>query len=181
MDETDEHVRKMVAAFEKEQDPTLLYQALEVIEAAEKDLSPEDRTARKQAVSRWMRFFAALDQYIDPAWDPDDKPVQGVPPPSSHSGAVYPSGEVDPASIADPAERAEYEEALKANKALRKWYDVQFQLRRIDERALGFFELFLNERYTDAPADQQELEDLLNASQVDEARQNQLLALIKKQ
>lgn len=178
MDLTDKQVTEKFAAFEKEQDPTLVHEALNLIEAAERDMPAGDAAARKQALSRRLRFFAALDRYIDPMWDPEDIPVKGVAPPLSH-GPVYGSGEVDPATIPDPAVRAEYERALKASKDYEKRYDVQLQLRRIDERAMRFVERFLAERYTNSE-DRQEFEELLSASPVNDLRKEKLRALVPK-
>jgi hypothetical protein len=179
VDLTDKQVTEKFAAFEKDQDPTLMHEALDLIEAAERDVPAGDTAARKQALSRRLRFFAALDRNIDPKWDSKNMPVKGVTPPITR-GIVYPSGEVDPSTIPDPAVRAEYERALKANKDYEKRYDVQFQLRRIDERAMRFVERLLAERYTESLADRQEFEELLAASSVSEARKEQIRALVPR-
>src|SRR5271165_567342 len=134
MDSIDQRVTEKFAEFEKKRDPSLIYEALDSIEAAESGMPVGDAAARKLAVSRRLHFFAALDRNIDPTWDPKKVPVQGVPPPLSH-GMVYGSGEVDPATIPDPEVRAQYVRALKANKDDNQRYFVQLQLRRIDERA----------------------------------------------
>ena len=155
MNITDKQVVEKFASFEKEQDITLVHEALDLIEAAEREVPADDRAASKQVLLRRLRFFAALDRNIDLQWDSKNMPVKGVTPPLTH-GIVYPSGEVDPATIPDPVVRAEYKRALQASKDYEKWYDVQFQLRRIDERAMRFVELFLAERYIDSPADRQE-------------------------
>ena len=175
MDLTDKQVAEKFAAFEKNQDPAPVHEALNLIEAAERDVPVDDTAARKQAFSRRLRFFAALDRNIDPKWDPKNVPVKGATPPLTH-GIVYPSGEVDPATIPDPAVRAEYERALKASKDYEKWYDVQFQLRRIEERAMRFVELLLAEKYTNSEGDRQELEELLAASPVNDLRKERLRA-----
>jgi len=133
MDLIDRQVTEKFAAFEKDQDPARVHEALSLIEAAERDLPVDDTTACKPALPRRLRFFAALDRMIDAKWDLKNVPVKGPAPPFTH-GIVYPSGEVDPSTIPDPAVRAEYERALKASKDYEKWYDVQFQLRQIDER-----------------------------------------------
>lgn len=177
MDFTDQQVTEKFAAFEKEQDPTLVHEALDLIEAAERSVPAGETAARKQALARRLRFFAALDRTIDPTWDPENMPVRGVPPPLTH-GIVYSSGEVDPATIPDPVVRAEYERALKASKDYEKWYDLQFQLRRIDERAMRFVERLLAERYTNLEEDRLEVENLLATSPVNEQRKQRLRGLI---
>jgi hypothetical protein len=120
-----------------------------------------------------------LDRNIDSTWDVKNVPVQGAPLPSTH-GIVYPSGEVDPSTIKDPSERAEYERALKASKDYAKWYDIQYQLRRIDERAMRFVELLLAGMYSNSEGDRQEFEDVLAASPVNEVRKEHLRALMPK-
>ena len=179
MNYTDKQVAAKFAAFEKEQNPTMVHEALDLIEAAERAVAAGDTAERRQALSRRLRFFAALDRCIDPMWDPENIPVKGVAPPLSN-GPVYTSGEVDPATIPAPEVRAEYERALKASKDYEKWYDVQFQLRRIDERAMRFVELLLAERFTSSDEARQKLEELLAASPVNESRKERLRALISE-
>ena len=179
MDSIDQRVTEKFAEFEKKRDPSLIYEALDSIEAAESGMPVGDAAARKLAVSRRLHFFAALDRNIDPTWDPKKVPVQGVPPPLSH-GMVYGSGEVDPATIPDPEVRAQYVRALKANKDDNQRYFVQLQLRRIDERAMRFVERLLADRYTNSEGDNQEFEELLAASPVNEMRKERLRALMPK-
>lgn len=177
MDLIDQQVEENFAEFEKEQNPTLVHEALETIEAAERDVPAGDMAARKQALTRRLHFFAALDRNTDPQWDSKDVPAKGATPPLTH-GIVYPSGEIDPATISDPAVRAEYERALKASKEYEKRYDVQFQLRRIDERAMRFIEQLLADGYTNSKVDRQKFEKLLEASPVNELRKERLRALM---
>ena len=91
---------------------------------------------------------------------------------------VYGTGEVDPSAIRDPIERAEYLRALKASKDYAKWYDVQYQLRQIDERAMRIVALLLPGMYSNSAADRREFEDLLAASPVSEPRKDQLRAIM---
>jgi len=177
MDSLEQQVKEKFAEFEATRNPTPVYEALNLIEAAEAPMPIEDVAARKVAVSRRLTFFAALDRNIDPTWDSTNVPVMGVPAPLPH-GDVYGSGEVDPETIPDPEVRARYVEALKANKEEHQQYFVQSQLRSIDERALRFFERLLADRYTDSPADQAEFEELLAASSASDARKAQLRALM---
>ena len=180
MDVTDKQLVEKFAAFEKEQDPTLVYEASDLIEATEQDVPAGDAAARQRAVSRWLRFLAALDRNIDPKWNLEDAPARCVTPPVSH-GMVYSTGEVDPLTITDAAARTEYEQSLKASKHREKWYDIQYQLRGISERAMRFVELLLAERYTNSERDRQEFEELLAESPVNELRKEQLRVLIPRQ
>src|SRR5256885_15319335 len=104
MDVTDKQLVEKFAAFEKEQDPTLVYEASDLIEATEQDVPAGDAAARQRAVSRWLRFLAALDRNIDPKWNLEDAPARCVTPPVSH-GMVYSTGEVAPLTIPDAAAR----------------------------------------------------------------------------
>jgi hypothetical protein len=180
MDAIEQQVNEKFAEFEKTRDPVFVYEILDSIEAAESAMPQGDVAARKLAVSRRLRFFAALDHNIDPSWNPKDVPPHGVPPPPGWHGMVYSSGEVDPEKIPDAEVRAKYVEALKANKAAQQHYSVQLQLRRIDERAMRFFERFLIDRYSNTEQDLQEFEGLLAASPVNEMRKQRLRALMPK-
>jgi hypothetical protein len=179
MDATDRRVTAKFAAFDKEQDPARVLEAMEAVAAAQRDLPEADLAARQRAVSHWLLFFTALDRHIDPQWDPTKVPVKGAALPPVH-GVVFPSGEVDPATIPDPAARVEYERTLNASKDYSVWYGVQFQLRRIDENATRLVELLLAERYTNTEEDRRELERLLTASTIDERRRARLRALMAK-
>jgi hypothetical protein len=180
VDFADKRVSEKFEAFEKQQDAARVYEALEIVEAAGRDVPARDVAARKEAFSRWLHFFAELDRSIDPHWDPKDVPVKGATPPPGH-GVVFPSGEVDPATIPDPVARAKYIEALKASKDYAGRYNLQLQLRRIDERAMRSLEGLIRERYTKSEGDRQEFEELLAASRVSESRKERLQALAAKQ
>ena len=179
MDITDKQVAEKFGAFEKERQPALVQEALETIEASLKDVPFVDKSARKLGLTHWLRFFEALDRNVDAQWNPKDLPAKGVPPPSSYRGVVYPSGEVDPSLITDPAERARYLQALKDSKDNEERFNIQLQLRRIDERAMANVEKLLAETYT-ASADQQELEKLLGESQLTNERKERLRQLASK-
>jgi len=179
MDSIDQRMIEKVAEFEKKQDPTLLYEILDSLEAAEAPVAAGDTTARKRAVARRLRFFAALDRHIDPTWNQKTPPPRGVPAPPAH-GIVYGSGEVDPASIPDPEERARYVQALQANKDAQRRYSVQLDLRRIDERAMLFFERFVTDRYGTSEEDGKEFDELLAASPVNDTRKELVRAMMAR-
>lgn len=176
---TDETVAARFAAFARTPDPTLLYQALDAIEDAERaDLAapaPDDETA----FARWLRFFAALDTLLDAAFDPADVPPRGVPPPPSHRGIVRGNtGEVDPADIAEPAERRAYVQALQAAKARHESFLVQLQLQRLDQRATAAAGRSWAARLARAPARWPAFERLLAAAPLAEARRHRLRRLL---
>lgn len=158
----------------------MVYEALEIIEAADRDILTWDAAARRQAVSHWLDFLAALERFMDPEWDVAAKPVSGTAPPPMQ-GIVYVSGEVDPETIPDPDARARYVQALKASKDYAQWYEVQYQLRQIEARAMLFVEHILAERFPATRSGRQELEELLATSALDDVRKGRLRALLPEQ
>lgn len=178
MDSIIEQIDQTFAAFEKEQNPALLYRILDSMEAAESQIAMGDVAARNLAVARRLHFFLLLDSYMDPLWNPNDVPARGVPPPLSH-GVIFSSGEVDPESIPDPEMREQYVQALKASKDAFRWYGIQAQLRRIDERAMLFFKQLLYDRYQNLQ-DDREFEELLVTSKISAVRRQRLRALRAK-
>jgi hypothetical protein len=178
MDLTDKLVAEKFAAFQNEQEPALVREALEAIEAAEQGVPAGDTEARKRGLALWLFFFAALDRNIDPQWDPKEVPVTGVIPPPSH-GIAYPSG-VSPSAISDPVARAEYEQALKASKDHAERYRVQLLLRRIDERATAAVERLLGEKYAGSREDWQEFEEILASAQMSDVRKQRLRSFMPK-
>lgn len=163
-------VAKKFADFERDREPLVIQEAVSLLEGADRT---GDLALREQALSPWLLLLSLLESAIDPTWDVKNAPAQGVAPPPVHE-VVFPSGEVDPSTISDAAERAEYERALKANKDALREYDVQLQLRRIEEGAIGSVERLLAERYGSSEHDRRELEGLLARSNLSEARREQL-------
>jgi hypothetical protein len=179
MDTTDKAVSEKFEAFAKQQDPARIYEALEIVETAERDIPARDVAENKKALARWLSFFAGLDRSIDPHWDPNRLPVKGAPLPPDH-GVVFPSGEVDPSTIPDPVERATYIEVLRTNKDYARRYSIQLQVRRIDERATRDFERLIAEKYATPEAARQEFEQVLAASPLSESRKKRLRGLMPK-
>jgi hypothetical protein len=173
----DERVADKFAAFDDEQDPTRVYEALDLVEAATRDMSVTNVPERNRALRLWLAFLAAVDRRIDRDWEQEDITVHGVPPPSPH-GVVYPSGEVDPSTIPDPSARTAYEQALAANRERRHQYSVQIQLRRIEERAMRIVGQLLTASYVGSAHDRRELEDVLATSPVPDAVKYQVRALM---
>jgi len=175
-----DRVAQKLDSFEKEKDPDMVYEAMEIIEAADRDIRTWDAAARRQAISRWLNFLASLERFIDPKWDEAAKPVRGTIPPAME-GIVYVSGEVDPESIPDPNARAQYVQALKASEDYARWYDVQYQLRQIEARAMLFIRQILAERFPATQSGRQELEELLATSGLDDVRKERLRAFLTEQ
>src|SRR5262245_6647318 len=127
MDVTDKRVMEKFARFETRRDPALVIEALEAVEAVQRNVPVGDASAHARVFSNWLQFFAALDRHLDPKWDPKKVPAKGAALPPVH-GVVFPSGEVDPSTIPDPVAQAEYVKALKASADYREWFGVQLQL-----------------------------------------------------
>jgi len=177
MEALEKKIQQKFSEFSKQQDPGLIHQALDLVEAAQRDAEPSHAASCRGALLASLTFLAELDRHIDPAWDQATDPVRGVPPPVS-GVRVYGTGEIDPADIPDPALRARYIKDLKANKDYRAYYNVQFRLRRIDERAMRFVGLMLAARYKGSDEDKRELERLLSGSLVDDLRKERIRALM---
>jgi hypothetical protein len=177
MDSTDRVVDQALVAFERSRDAIELTRAVEAMEAAEARAGTANTPGAGAGVARTLRFFAALDRAIDIAWDVARQPPHGVAPPPSHRGMVRGSGEVDPADIADPAERARYVEALKAAKDAEREYDLQFQMRRLDERVTQLVGRQLAERSRLGVLDRAGFDSLLAAAPLSEERRRRLQAL----
>jgi hypothetical protein len=172
----DERLAEKFAAFDGEQDPTRVYEALDLVTAATRDVPVTNVAERNRALRLWLSFLAAVDRRIDRNWAPEDIPADGVAPPPAH-GVVYPSGEVDPSTIPDPSARAAYEQALAANRERRRHYSAQIQLRRIEERAMRSVQQLLTEGYTGSARDRRELEDVLATSPAPITVKNRVRAL----
>jgi hypothetical protein len=176
MDSTEKRVAEKLSAFDSDQDPTRIEEAFKLVEDANRDVTPGDRTARKKGLRRWLRFLAALDREIDPNLVHPETAVPGAPLPPVH-GPVMASGEVDPATIPDPVARAAYVRALQESKEKHRHFFAQTQLRRIDDKAMLFVKVFLASNYTSSEADRQEMEGLFSQPPLSEPRRERLRAV----
>jgi hypothetical protein len=178
MDSIEKRIAEVFAAFETERNPELLYLALHEVEVVQRNAEPENRDACKRVLSLLLTFLAALDQHIDPRWDPQRQPAAGVPPPVPDL-PVKVDGELDPAAIADPVIRARYEQELRTNAEDWARYKVQFQLRRVEERAVDDLELLAENCFMGSSADRQEFAELTNASSLGKGRSKKLRKLLR--
>lgn len=166
------------AAFERERDPELLYSALHEVEDVHRETEPEDRDACKRGLSLLLNFLAALDQEIDPKWNPKEKLVRRVPPPVPDAPDSV-NSHVDPATITDPAIRARYERDLKTIREKLQRYNVQFELRGIEERTVDDLKLFAEACFTGSSADRREFEELLDTSSLSDVRRKKFRKLVR--
>lgn len=177
MEGLEKEIQQRFLEFGQLQDPGLVHQALDLVEAAQREAEPSRAASCRRALSASLAFLAELDGRIDPTWDASKDPVRGVPPPIT-GVRVAGTGEIDPAEIPDPAVRARYIRDLQENKEYRAYYNVQFRLRRIDERATSFLERFIQRCYTASPEDRAELDQSLAATSLTEARRTRLRSLL---
>ncbi len=151
--------RKLAEEFKTGLDTELLreaYMALENVDVAREPDSDERARMRSDTLASWLTLLHLLDSHLDPKFDPDDVPSMSVEPPETSDGTQYPPG-ADPALIDDPKARAEYEKAIAANSAKIKHYNLQTQLRRLNDRIPPRVERFIRASYTSAIDDRQEL------------------------
>lgn len=176
MSEITARATALVAEFEKEKEPAKLQEAADLL--VEVDLAKESDGLKRLALRRetlqaWLTALAAIDNHLDPRFDPKDQPSVSAPPPPS-GGVQYPPG-VDPAKIADPRARQEYEAAIKANREKAERYRLQTLLRRLDEKLTPKVERFIRLSYTTVAGDQRELNETVKKLIANPQRASSLL------
>lgn len=135
------------------------------------------RQLRRESLSLWLYFLQLLDRFLDPKFNPDDVPGEGVQPPPTSGGVLYGPG-ADPALVDDPTARAEYEKAIAANRAKADRYRLQIHLRRLNGRIASQAEAFVRNSYTSDPGDQKELRAAIDEIIKDPHRKASLLKLL---
>ena len=173
-----EQAGRILAAFEKNKAIDPFYGAVEQMESVSLmglGETKERLAARRDATRMWLKILAAIDEHLDPKFDPEDVPETKVIPPAS--GRIQPPPGVTPEAITDPRARAEYEAALKKNADKIAGYNFQTKLRRLNTRASASVKRFLTTYYTAADADQQDLLSLMREEHLSNVRQGQIKAL----
>ena len=171
MDATEKQIVEMFAAFQREQDPGLVYRALDAVEDAQRDAQPGDSLSRKRTLSVSLTFLAALDQNIDPKWNPDQETFRPVPP-QIPGVVVFGDGQIDPTAISDLSLRARYEKDLAASRNSLIHYNAQFQLHLIDQRATAGVQRFVERCYGKSRSDRSQIAESLSASTLSAARKS---------
>jgi hypothetical protein len=177
-----EQAKSAVEDFEKTKAIERLEEAIRSLESL--DLHAPEGAAqklaeRRKAVAAWLSALSVIDRSLDPGFDPQDVPESNLTPPPTSSGVRYPSG-VDPKAIPDPAARAQYQEALARNREKADRYRFQDKLRRLESRASSDIDEFVRRFYTTAPADQNELKEIVEAAPVSPERKKKLMAPFAK-
>jgi hypothetical protein len=160
-----EHLQSAVAALESAAIP-------DAADAAQR------AAARAQAAKLWLAVIAAIDESIDPAFDPEDVPAKGLTPPPC--GDEQLQAGADPKAIADPAARAQYEAALRENQKKAERHRLQTRLRRLEPRASFGAEAFLKLHYTASAADTKECAALIAEAGLSERRNRRLQAILQQ-
>ncbi|MGO9094223.1 MAG: hypothetical protein ACLQGV_03285 [Bryobacteraceae bacterium] len=157
MSELTEGAAAKLAEFEQNKDPESLRAASRLLGQVglAKEPDPLKRLQlRRQTLELWLKLLAAIDQHLDPSFNPQDLPSVGVSPPES-GGESLPSG-ADPSLIANPQARQQYVRAIQQNKEKAQRYRLQTSLRRLDQRLTPIAERFVRLSYTTVPGDQRE-------------------------
>jgi hypothetical protein len=134
------------------------------------------RTLRSEKASFWLAAVHRVAGATNPKFNFDDKPYLNVPAPA---GLGLPAG-VAPESIADPMLRAGYERAVAVNTTKTLQYNEQFYLKRTAPRFYMEAEEYLVSAYSRAPADREQLEQLLSKYVVDKAMRDRVLFQVPK-
>jgi len=146
--------------------------AVRELEAAQDNLVGAPDTQRDKATLVWFDVFRAIDQALDPAFDPEDVGLLNLAPPAM-GGVGYPSG-VDPSAIPDPRVRAQYETDLAKNRAKIERYNYQDGLRRVDQYATSSFDIYANCFYGSSASSRAEFERLVDEAKLGVVRTAQL-------
>jgi len=169
-----EKLDEKLAAFEKTKNPDPMIEAFDIVESFDVNTEHDRVAARREGMTCWMHFFNAVDQAIDPTWDPKDLPELSVTPPPSN-GVTFFSG-VDPKSLTDPVARAEYERAIQKNRDK----VLQAYLHDLDGRAMDSMKRFIATVCAGSEQARIDFETALAASSLTEARRQRLRALLPK-
>ena len=175
-----EEARAQAKDFEEGLDPGLLEEAYlslrDVLLLEEEDSRIRGRL-RMESLHLWLHLLALLDNLLDPDFDPDDVPPRAVEPPPTSDGVELRPG-ADPAKITDPKARAEYRKAIAAHAERTARYERQTDLRRLDEEITPLAEEFIQNFYTPASRDQEELKSAVDEVIKDPKRKAALRKLL---
>jgi hypothetical protein len=147
MDVLKVEVPRLLRAFQEKNDIGGLKKAVELMETLE--ISPTAPSAERETfyalkLQTLLMAWNQLDAKVVPNFDFSDVPEMSVAPPAA-SG--LPAG-VDPSSIKDPDTRLEYEKQLVANRAKTVTYNLQSDLREVDQTLAELFRMQLASRVT---------------------------------
>ena len=165
---------RYLAAFAKTKDVESVHDAIEKLEDIEVSEMARAQLTRREVLEAWLQVLAAVDGSLDLAFDPADVPGGNlIPPPSG--GVGYPAG-VDPKAISDPQARAAYEAALTKNRKKADSYNLQTQLRLLDDQASADVDRFVATCYrSGTPGDRKEIDQACDAVSLSKPRRARIL------
>jgi len=131
---------------------------------------------RKKDVEIRLHAWKRLIDAIDPNWDPNDKPVRNVAPPTETG---LPSG-VTPEAIKDSKLRAEYKQAIDKNRKKAEKYLKQSKMRDWLKSYPKSAERDIILAYSEPPFNLEELRQYLEKYIVDKKTRARILDSVKK-
>jgi hypothetical protein len=177
MSEQIDNAKAELAQYASQKEPEQLENAIRNLEHAdllEAVTAPERLAMRLEAGRLWMSIFEAIEGAMDPAFDPEDRPLMSLTPPPARNHA-YSSG-VSPKAIREPEIRKTYEADLQKNKTKVETRRVQNRLRLLEDRAGESVERFIRRFYTIAQADRAALTELVDRAKIARKTRDRLLA-----
>ena len=131
--------------------------------------------ARQQQTRMWLKVFEVIDRNLDPNFDFCKDWIRRPFVPPQSKAAQLPA-EAEAKTLKAPADGTQGDAAQKSQEEKINYYSVQVGLRYSDDDiCLHYFRAC----YTSSAEDQKELNDLLQASRLSEARKQKLKALFK--
>lgn len=129
----------------------------------------------EQRTGLWLRAYTRLQDAIDPAFDPSDRPLLKVSPPAATG---LPHG-VALEAVDDPQHREAYKQAIDENQRKAANYHEQYRLRQAEARFHGGLQRYLLTAYARPRFYVAELENLLLTHELDFTRRAELLESVK--
>ena len=123
-----------------------------------------------------LHAWKRLRNAIIPAWDPNDRPLRNVSPPSTTG---LPAG-VSPNAVREPELRKEYEAAIEANRQKAETYRRQYRLRNLQKVFEPLAEEYIIRAYSKPPLESKELQDDLVSYGIDPAMRKRILEAVQK-
>jgi len=136
------------------------------------------RELRRSRLNALLKILAAIDQEIDPAFDPKDVPSSTVAPPVI-DGVVLDSG-IDPKHIKNPKVRKAYEQAIDRNAQKARRYAFQTGLRKIDAELMTEVRRIISGPYAATEPGRQEIRQALEKVLQEPDRRVQLEEVLNK-
>jgi hypothetical protein len=168
-------------AFEKNNDPTLLgeaYESLENVLIMEEKNPDIRKELRISSLRLWMRLVGILDRLIDPQFDPENVPKRFVDPPVDSGEIVHKPG-CSPEKIKDPVLRDKYTKAIAENNRKTDEYNLQIELRRLEEQISPHAIEFIRKFITNTPDDKSALQHYVGLYVKNTAKRESLLKAIR--